>query len=173
LYKDASANKGGVTSSSLEVLAALSLSDEEFEAHMAVKGETPPEFYSAYVIEVQKKIEENAKLEFECIWKEHEKSGILRSELSDIISNKINDLSLAISSSDLWTNSHLRRVILSEACPKQLLKLVSLDTVLQRIPEAYGRAMFGCFLASRYVYTCGLSSTPEFAFFDFLQHYMK
>ena len=34
LYKDSSANKGGVTSSSLEVLAALSLTDEEHEKHM-------------------------------------------------------------------------------------------------------------------------------------------
>jgi glutamate dehydrogenase len=78
LYKDASANKGGVTSSSLEVLAALSLSDGEFEEHMTVKGEIPPPFYSAYVVEVQQKIEENANLEFECIWKEHEKSKISR-----------------------------------------------------------------------------------------------
>lgn len=36
VFKDASANKGGVTSSSLEVLAALVLTDAEFEAHMTV-----------------------------------------------------------------------------------------------------------------------------------------
>jgi len=35
LFKDASTNKGGVTSSSLEVLAALSFSDTEFAEHMA------------------------------------------------------------------------------------------------------------------------------------------
>ncbi len=39
MFKDASANKGGVTSSSLEVLAALVLTDEEFRAHMAVSKE--------------------------------------------------------------------------------------------------------------------------------------
>lgn len=37
IIKDASANKGGVTSSSLEVFAALSLNDSEFEEHMSVK----------------------------------------------------------------------------------------------------------------------------------------
>ncbi len=37
IFKDASANKGGVTSSSLEVLAALSLSDAEFQKHMTVQ----------------------------------------------------------------------------------------------------------------------------------------
>ena len=36
MFKDASANKGGVTSSSLEVLAALVLTDDEFRTHMAV-----------------------------------------------------------------------------------------------------------------------------------------
>jgi hypothetical protein len=39
MFKDASANKGGVTSSSLEVLAALVLTDDEFRSHMAVPKE--------------------------------------------------------------------------------------------------------------------------------------
>jgi glutamate dehydrogenase len=39
VFKDASANKGGVTSSSLEVLAALTLTDDEFRTHMAVSKE--------------------------------------------------------------------------------------------------------------------------------------
>jgi glutamate dehydrogenase len=37
IFKDASANKGGVTSSSLEVLAALSFTDEEFADTMQVQ----------------------------------------------------------------------------------------------------------------------------------------
>lgn len=40
LFKDSAANKGGVTSSSLEVLAALSLTDDEFHKHMCVAPET-------------------------------------------------------------------------------------------------------------------------------------
>jgi len=39
LFKDASTNKGGVTSSSLEVLAALSFSDAEFAEHMAADAD--------------------------------------------------------------------------------------------------------------------------------------
>jgi hypothetical protein len=35
---------------------------------MMVKGETVPEFYRDYVSEVHRIIEENARLEFECIW---------------------------------------------------------------------------------------------------------
>lgn len=71
-----SANKGGVTSSSLEVLAAMALTDEEFDKMMTVKGETPPEFYSTYVAEVQRIIEKNAKLEFECLWRHKQKTGM-------------------------------------------------------------------------------------------------
>jgi glutamate dehydrogenase len=37
VFKDASANKGGVTSSSLEVLAALAFTDDEFHEHMQVR----------------------------------------------------------------------------------------------------------------------------------------
>jgi len=45
IFKDSSANKGGVTSSSFEVLAALSLNDAEFKEHMVVKGKEIPAFY--------------------------------------------------------------------------------------------------------------------------------
>merc|ERR1719262_1598718 len=54
LYKDASANKGGVTSSSLEVLASLSFDDQGFIENMCVGADgTVPEFYKTYVKEVQ------------------------------------------------------------------------------------------------------------------------
>ena len=69
IFKDASANKGGVTSSSLEVLAALSFGDEEFATHMNGNAD----FYKRYVEEVQNSVEANARLEFNCIWSENEK----------------------------------------------------------------------------------------------------
>merc|ERR1719440_1633294 len=93
VFKDASANKGGVTSSSLEVLAALCMSDEDFGAMMVVEDkENPPAFYKAYVEEVQKIIDQNADLEFECIWREHERCKLPRSVLSDKLSTKITNL---------------------------------------------------------------------------------
>jgi len=53
LFKDASTNKGGVTSSSLEVLAGLSFSDNEFAKYMAADEEGVfPEFYKEYVKEI-------------------------------------------------------------------------------------------------------------------------
>ena len=71
LFKDSSANKGGVTSSSLEVLAGLSLSSEEYQENMIFKDGKPSPFYESYVRDIQQAITENAANEFGCIWREH------------------------------------------------------------------------------------------------------
>lgn len=51
LYRDSSANKGGVTSSSMEVLAGMSLNDEQFlELMCSPPGEDSfSDFYLEYV----------------------------------------------------------------------------------------------------------------------------
>lgn len=173
LYKDASANKGGVTSSSLEVFAALSMNDEDFGKLMQVTDPAnPPEFYNTYVKEIQQRIEENADLEFECIWKEHELTKVPRHVLTDKVSDKINQLNDFIQESPLWNNLHLRNRVLAEAIPKTLIDKLGLESILKRVPENYVRAIFGAYLASRYVYKHGLSAN-EFAFFEFMQGYLK
>jgi len=73
LFKDSSANKGGVTSSSLEVLAGLALSTEEYVDLMMFKNGKPSNFYQSYVKDIQAKISENAASEFVCIWREHQR----------------------------------------------------------------------------------------------------
>lgn len=134
LYKDASANKGGVTSSSLEVLASLSLNDQEFIEHMCVREDgTIPEFYQEYVKEVQEIIRRNAALEFEAIWQEHERTGLLRSVLSDRLSLAITSLDEELQKTALWDNVGLRRAVLQEALPRLLLNKVGLDTILERV----------------------------------------
>lgn len=167
IYKDASANKGGVTSSSMEVLAALSLNDEEFAKHAVVRGEQVPEFYRNYIPEVHRRIEDNARLEFDVIWREHQRTGKFRSDISDELSNKINELNDRIQESTLWDNQTLRRNVLTDYCPKVLLNLLGLDTILKRVPQNYLRAIFGAQLASRYVYEYGLDAN-EVAFFEFI-----
>jgi glutamate dehydrogenase len=70
LYKDASTNKGGVTSSSFEVLASLCMADEEHEKHMRANAAGDlPAFYQDYVQEIIAIVEENARLEFEAVHK--------------------------------------------------------------------------------------------------------
>ncbi|KAK3302276.1 Glutamate/Leucine/Phenylalanine/Valine dehydrogenase-domain-containing protein [Chaetomium strumarium] len=166
VYKDASANKGGVTSSSLEVLASLSFDDEGFVEHMChdARGNAP-EFYKAYVKAVQEKIQENARLEFEAIWREHEQTGVPRSILSDKLSTAITTLDEQLQHSDLWEKEDVRRAVLADALPNLLIEKIGLDTIIQRVPDTYLRAIFGSYLASRFVYEFG-SSPSQFAFYD-------
>jgi glutamate dehydrogenase len=166
LYKDASANKGGVTSSSLEVLASLSFDDKGFIENMCVGHDgKAPEFYKAYVKEVQEVIKRNARLEFEAIWREHEQTGIPRSTLSDTLSVAITKLDEELQRTELWHNEPLRRSVLKDALPNLLLKKIGLDLIIERVPDNYLRAIFGSYLASRFVYEFG-SSPSQFAFFD-------
>ncbi|KAF2876732.1 NAD-specific glutamate dehydrogenase [Massariosphaeria phaeospora] len=172
LYKDASANKGGVTSSSLEVLASLSFDDESFIKHMCVGEDgTAPEFYNNYVKEVQKTIQNNARLEFEAIWKEHQVTGEPRSILSDTLSVAITKLDEELQSTDLWNNMEFRKSVLNEALPNLLLEQIGLDKIMERVPNNYLRAIFGSYLASRFVYKHGISAS-QFAFFDFMSKRM-
>ncbi|KOS21092.1 NAD-specific glutamate dehydrogenase [Escovopsis weberi] len=169
LYKDASANKGGVTSSSLEVLASLSFDDEGFKKNMCLDQETGevPQFYQDYVKEVQSKIQENARLEFEAIWREHEETGEPRSVLSDNLSWAITDLDEKLQRSDLWANEKIRYAVLRDALPKLLQDKIGTDVIIARVPDSYLRAIFGSYLASRFVYEFG-SQPSQFAFFDFM-----
>lgn len=166
LFKDASANKGGVTSSSLEVLASLSFDDKGFVENMCVGQDgNPPEFYQAYVKEVQETIKENARLEFEAIWREHEATKIPRSTLSDTLSVAITKLDEELQKTDLWKNEKLRRSVLEDALPRLLLQKIGLDLIIERVPDNYLRSIFGSHLASRFVYEFG-GNPSQFAFFD-------
>ncbi|KAF9941857.1 NAD-dependent glutamate dehydrogenase [Modicella reniformis] len=144
VFKDASANKGGVTSSSLEVLAALAFTDEEFAEHM----------------------------QFEALWKEHQRTRTPRSILSDELSLAIVKLNENLQHTSLWDNVPLRKVVLEEAFPNMLLKQVGLETLMKRVPENYVRAIFGSYLASRFVYKYG-TEPSQFAFFEFMTPYFS
>lgn len=87
LFKDASANKGGVTSSSLEVLAGLALADEDYIELMTASGPDGAfnDFYGEYVATVQRIICRNAAAEFAAIWQESIVSKKPRCVLTDEI----------------------------------------------------------------------------------------
>lgn len=144
LYKDASANKGGVTSSSLEVLASLSFDEKEFVEHMCIREDgTAPPFYNDYVKEVQTTIKNNAALEFEAIWREHQQTGIARSNLSDTLSIAITNLDEELQKQDLWKNKELRDSVLEDALPRLLLQKIGLPTIIERVrmPSRWGTAL--------------------------------
>jgi len=134
VFKDASVNKGGVTSSSLEVLASLAFDDPGFIQHMCVNHEGKvPDFYQSYVKEVQEVIKRNARLEFEAIWRENEETGKPRSVLSDKISIAIVTLDNQLQHSDLWNDLQLRESILKDALPKTLVKKIGFETIVERV----------------------------------------
>ncbi|KAJ3158757.1 NAD-dependent glutamate dehydrogenase [Irineochytrium annulatum] len=170
IFKDASANKGGVTSSSLEVLAALSFNDEEFHEHMQVHNGVVPPFYQEYARNAQAIIEKNAELEFECLWREGERTGRSRAILSDQLSLGIVKLNEELQNTTLWDNVPLRMIVLKEAFPNLLLDKLGLETLLKRIPESYVKAIFGSYLASRFIYKYG-TEPSQFSFFEFLSPY--
>lgn len=170
LYKDASANKGGVTSSSLEVLASLSFDDIGFIENMCIGADgTVPEFYKTYVSEVQSTIQRNARLEFEAIWREAERTGKPRSVLSDELSLAITKLDEELQHyEELWSNIPLRTSVFKEALPQSLQAKIGLDKILERVPDKYLRAIFGSYLSSRFVYEMG-PQPSQFAFFEFMR----
>jgi glutamate dehydrogenase len=134
LYKDASANKGGVTSSSHEVLASLAFDDAGFLKNMCIGEDgSTPEFYDNYVKEIQEIIKRNARLEFEAIWREHKETGESRSMLSDKLSVAITQMDEELQNSDLWEDEEFRLSVLNDALPKLLLEKVGLKLMVERV----------------------------------------
>jgi len=163
LFKDSSANKGGVTSSSLEVLAGLALSTEEYLDLMIFRDGKPSEFYKNYVKDIQEKISENAAAESHCLWKEHARlSGSKpRTVISDELSSTLNNLQAELENSDLFDDVPSRKGVIRKAIPKTLVEKVGLDELLKRLPEPYQRAVFSSWVASRFV-SPSVSSLSDF-----------
>ncbi len=168
LIKDSSANKGGVTSSSFEVLLSLSLSDAEYDKLATVnKDGNISEFRKNYIKDVIATIKKNARLEFELMWSEHTKTKIPMSILSDTISNKINDIAHALENSALFENEKIRKALLTHYLPPSLLEIAPYATISKRIPQAYIQAICSSFLAQLYIYKHGLNAN-EIDFYQFV-----
>jgi len=168
LFKDASTNKGGVTSSSMEVLAALCMSDEEHNEHMCGTPDNLPAFYKTYAQEVIEVVEDNARQEFHALLNEHTKNGGHLAKLTDRLSMKINDINIACQRSNLVNDEKLKRAILKKALPKTLQDLLGLETIMGRLPEDYIRAVLGYYVASKYIYKVGLEGN-EFQFYEYMK----
>ncbi|KAH3901483.1 related to NAD-specific glutamate dehydrogenase [Saccharomycodes ludwigii] len=168
LFKDATANKGGVTSSSMEVLASLALNDDDFVKIFVgnVNGT-----YDKYVKFVQQKIKANAEAEFHQLWDTHEKIGTPMATLSNTLSASINKLNDdLINSSELWSNDlKLRNYLLLECViPKILVDIAGKDKILNNIPEAYLKAMLSAYLSSTFVYKYGIIDINMGHFLEFI-----
>ncbi|CAD6569984.1 MAG: NAD-dependent glutamate dehydrogenase [Tremellales sp. Tagirdzhanova-0007] len=222
LFKDSSTNKGGVTSSSLEVLAGLGLSDAEYLELMIFKDGKPSSFYQSYVRDIQQKVCENAAAEYAWLvasnrlitkltirlfllilpttqpvfddrqfaftfslshfpiiphihpcrsiakdWQRN-KGSKSRTIISDQLSSTLNDLQNELEVSDLYENVQSRKHVLARAIPRTLVDKVGLDTLMQRLPEQYQRAVWSAWVSSNYIYECSLtaSNVDFFHFFS-------
>ncbi|OGV49775.1 MAG: hypothetical protein A2X49_02880 [Lentisphaerae bacterium GWF2_52_8] len=162
IFKDSSTNKGGVTSSSLEVLSGIVLNDREYAQHMRAEPNKPePAFRSAYIKDTVAIVRENARAEFELLWKLREESGKALSLLSDIVSEKINSMTNEIAASELFDNLKLRKAVLLSAIPDSLLKLAGPAKALRRMPLNYQRALFARTVARKFVYKHGPNANFE------------
>ncbi|AEY98782.1 FAGL040Cp [Eremothecium gossypii FDAG1] len=159
LFKDASTNKGGVTSSSMEVLASLVLSDDDFLGKFVeVDGKRTP-LYEEYVREIQEKIQRNAIAEFDSLWVLNKATGEPISELSNVLSQTINKLNDdLINSNELWLNDLKLRnyLLLNKIIPKLLIDVAGPTNVLNNVPVPYLKALLSSYLSSSYVYLHGL-----------------
>ncbi|WFD07622.1 glutamate dehydrogenase [Malassezia vespertilionis] len=163
LYPDASANKGGVTSSSKEVLAGLSFEDEEFIANMLYHDGKPTDFYNAYVQDIMAIVRRNARDEFEAIWKEANKTGKYSSVISGELSMSATQLSDEIAATNLFDRDHLRKLVLQDVFPKTLLDKVGMDVLVDRVPRSYLRSAFAAQLSANFTYAMGpLASRVDF-----------
>jgi len=173
LFKDASANKGGVTSSSLEVLASLALKDDEYEKLMSVRpGGKPPAFRVRYIEETIAHIRRKAHQEFNLLWNERERTGEPLSVLSDLLSDKINLVTDLVRESDLFRNRKLVGAMVERHVPGALLRRLGAPGIFRRVPEVYLRAFFAASLASDYVYARGLNS-GEVDFLSFVEEVVR
>jgi glutamate dehydrogenase len=167
ILKDASTNKGGVTSSSFEVFASLALNDQEYDVHLRSEGDKLPAFRKTYVQEIIQNIKANARSEFELMWKEYRSTGTPLTLLSNTLSGKINQIADAIRESGLASDKTIRERILRDYTPPTLLGLLGLEGVLQRVPESYLKAIVAAKMATDFVYRRGLQAN-EVDFADYV-----
>lgn len=120
---------------------------------MIFKDGKPSPFYQSYVKDIQQKVTENAAAESHCLWKEHARlqGSKARTLISDELSSTLNALQEELENSDLFDDVPSKRGVMGRAIPKTLIDKVGLDTLLQRLPESYQRALFSSWVASHFV----------------------
>lgn len=152
VIKDSSANKGGVISSSFEVLSGLVLSEEEFVKQKPI-----------LVPEILQIIKARAKDEAELLLSMASLPNTFLTDVSEWVSERINaytdELLEYLSSHSLPDNDPLIACLLNY-CPP-LLRTKYKDKILREVPDIHKKAIIACFLAQRLVYRRGLKWAPS------------
>ena len=151
VIKDSSANKAGVSCSSYEIIACLTLSPEEFS-----------QIKDIYVHQVLNIIRDNANKEAKLLFKEWLRNKLstdlvkLSYEVSaeinfakDILLEKLNTLS------DEQLNEGKYKYVLFKHCPAILVEKYQ-DRIVELLPRAHKIAIISAYMASHLVYKEGL-----------------
>jgi glutamate dehydrogenase len=155
VLKDSSCNKGGVITSSFEVLAGLCMSEADF---LKEKNE--------YVKEILEVIRKAAMNEARVLLTTYKNTNVSLSDISDKISERINhykyQLLEYLEPLELSQNKEdfLIKCLIHYCTP--LLRKRHLKEILA-LPDLHKKAMIACYIASRLVYSRGLDWTPAIA----------
>lgn len=150
VVKDSSANKGGVISSSFEILSAHILDRAEFE-----------ELKPRLVQEIVDRIRSLARLEASLLFREfsnYPTEGGLP-EISMRISQCINHIKDAVISDMEQNGDHQAFTLFTSLAPEHLpptLAMYAIDRI-HRLPQGYVAAAVASFVASRLVYSEGIN----------------
>jgi glutamate dehydrogenase len=154
IIKDSSANKGGVITSSLEVLIGLTIPDQDFLNNKAT-----------IMKEVLSLIKEKARNEAQLLLQTHAETGAFLTDISDEISKKINTFTYELL--DYLENKTLSHhpdnplmQCLMNYCPKFIQNGYK-DAILNKIPDLHQKAIIACYIAAKAVYTKGLKWSPS------------
>lgn len=154
IFKDSSANKGGVICSSLEVLCSLTLSDEEFLAQK-----------ETLVKEILQRIQECAEEEARLLLKTYSDTGRFMTEISDLISQKIQYFTDALldymAPIPFPTDPQDPWVLCLKAYLLPTLRHLYFDRILEKLPQQHKKAIVARYIAARLVYRRGLDWWPS------------
>ena len=140
IVKDASANKCGVITSSYEIMSGLMLDCNEFKAEK-----------QELVKEIMVKLKNHAVREAEWLFANYKTAICHMTELTDVLSRRINEKNEAIS--DYFTKypEQLDDQVILDHLPSLLAK--KYKTRLDRLPAEYKKAIASVELATRIIYT--------------------
>jgi glutamate dehydrogenase len=156
IFKDSSANKCGVVSSSYEILAGLTMTDEQF---MEVKAELAANILSRLELIA------NAEAKAMIAYHEAHKGKVRMSKIAEIVSERINKYTDEIA-------AHLKGVNLEDPAAKPFLDIFinyvpecisrkHLAQCLKRVPDMHKKCVIATRLACSLVYGKGLEWQPS------------
>lgn len=166
IFKDSSANKCGVVSSSYEILAGLSTTDEQFKK---VKNELAKN--------ILERLEKIANDEAVCMidYYELNKRTIKMTHISELVSQKINkftdDMAAYLAPLDLSApkNKPLLDIFINYI--PECVRRDYLEQSMKRVPDMHKKAIISTHVACALVYSRGLSWWPSVT--DVLYTFLK